>query len=110
MPTYDVIIIGGGHNGLVAACYLAKAGLKALVLERREIVGGGAVTEELHPGFHCSTLDHPAGPFSSQVAVDLTSSRFALEIFTPEARAFALPLDDPSPCLSHATARSLHDI
>ena len=48
---YDAIIIGGGHNGLVAACYLAKSGLKTLVLERREVVGGGAVTEELHPGF-----------------------------------------------------------
>ena len=48
--TYDVIIIGGGHNGLVAASYLAKSGLKTLVLERRETVGGGAVTEELHPG------------------------------------------------------------
>ena len=57
---HDIIIIGGGHNGLVAACYLAKAGLKTLVLERREIVGGGAVTEEIHPGFRCSTLAHTA--------------------------------------------------
>jgi phytoene dehydrogenase-like protein len=47
--TYDVTIIGGGHNGLVAACYLAKSGLKTLVLERREVVGGGAVTEEVAP-------------------------------------------------------------
>ena len=51
MTIYDIIIIGGGHNGLVAACYLAKSGLKTLVLERREVVGGGAVTEEIHPGF-----------------------------------------------------------
>ncbi len=48
MATQDIIIIGGGHNGLVAACYLAKAGLKTLVLERREVVGGGAATEEIH--------------------------------------------------------------
>ncbi|MGO9539953.1 MAG: FAD-dependent oxidoreductase, partial [Terriglobales bacterium] len=47
----DVIIVGGGHNGLVAAFYLAKAGFKPLVLERRSQVGGAAITEELHPGF-----------------------------------------------------------
>jgi phytoene dehydrogenase-like protein len=69
---YDAIIIGAGHNGLVTACYLAKAGLKTLVLERREIVGGGAITEEFHPGFRCSILDHAPGPFSSQVAADLS--------------------------------------
>ena len=85
MP-YDVTIIGGGHNGLVTACYLAKSGLKTLVLERRESVGGGAVTEELHPGYRCSTLDHAAGPFSTQVAADLNLSRFGLEMITPEAR------------------------
>jgi len=50
MTNYQVIIIGGGHNGLVAAAYLSKAGLKTLLLERRKIVGGGSVTEEIHPG------------------------------------------------------------
>ena len=84
---YDVIIIGAGHNGLVAACYLAKSGLKTLVLERREVVGGGAVTEEIHPGFRCSTLDHADGPFSSQIATNLNLSRFGLEMITPEVRA-----------------------
>ncbi|MGD0791827.1 MAG: FAD-dependent oxidoreductase, partial [Terriglobales bacterium] len=54
--TRDVIIVGGGHNGLVAAFYLAKAGFKPLVLERRAQVGGAAITEEFHPGFRCSTL------------------------------------------------------
>ncbi|HET7285841.1 MAG TPA: FAD-dependent oxidoreductase, partial [Pyrinomonadaceae bacterium] len=56
---YDAIIVGGGHNGLVTACYLAKSGLKTLVLERREVVGDGA------------ELDHATGPFSQQVATDL---------------------------------------
>ncbi len=49
--TYDAVIVGGGHNGLVCAAYLAKAGLKVVVLERRAVVGGAAVTEEFHPGF-----------------------------------------------------------
>ena len=72
---HDIIIIGGGHNGLVAACYLAKAGLKTLVLERREQVGGGCITEEIHPGFRCSTLAHTTGPFSQKVATDLDLAR-----------------------------------
>ena len=56
--TYDVVIIGGGHNGLVCAAYLAKAGLKVTVLERRDVVGGAAVTEEFHPGFRNSTATY----------------------------------------------------
>jgi phytoene dehydrogenase-like protein len=51
MPSYDAIIIGGGHNGLTSAAYLAKAGKRTLVLERRHVVGGAAVTEEIYPGF-----------------------------------------------------------
>jgi phytoene dehydrogenase-like protein len=54
----DVIIIGGGHNGLAAAYYLAKAGLEPIVLEQRDSVGGGAITGEIHPGFSCPTLTH----------------------------------------------------
>ena len=53
---YDAVIIGAGHNGLVAACYLARAGRKVLVLERRELVGGCAITEELIPGYSFSRL------------------------------------------------------
>jgi len=51
MANYDAIIIGAGHNGLTAAAYLAKAGKKVLVLERRHVLGGAAVTEEIYPGF-----------------------------------------------------------
>ena len=50
-PRYDAVIVGGGHNGLTCACYLAAGGLKVAVFERRGIVGGAAVTEEFHPGF-----------------------------------------------------------
>src|SRR5262249_21636927 len=68
---YDAIVVGGGHNGLTAACYLAKAGLKTLVLERRAVVGGGAVTEEIHPGFRTSTLSYVAALLHPQVIEDL---------------------------------------
>ncbi len=108
--SYDVTIIGGGHNGLVAACYLAKSRLKTLVLERREKVGGGAVTEELHPGFRCSTLDHAAGPLSAQVAADLNLSRFGLEMITPEARVLALSPDGRSLCIYNDVARTVSEI
>ncbi len=54
--TYDAIVIGGGHNGLVNGAYLAKSGLKTLILERRGLVGGAAITEDLHPGFSFTTF------------------------------------------------------
>ena len=65
------IIIGAGHNGLTTAFYLAKAGLKPLVLERRAIVGGAAVTEELAPGYLCPTLAHATRPESLNGTVTL---------------------------------------
>src|SRR5215213_5467336 len=109
MP-YDVTIVGAGHNGLVAASYLAKSGLKTLVLEQREIVGGGAVTEEIHPGFRCSTLDHAAGPLSAEVAGDLNLSRFGLEMITPEARVLALSPDGRSLCIYNDVKRTAAEI
>ena len=56
--TYDVAIIGGGHNGLTTACYLAKAGLKVIVVERHKYVGGAAVSKELHPGWTYSNCSY----------------------------------------------------
>ncbi len=96
---HDIIIIGGGHNGLVAASYLAKAGLKTLVLERRAHVGGGAITEEIHPGFHCSTLAHTTGPFSQKVATDLDLARYGLEFTKPAARLTVLNPNGASPTI-----------
>ena len=84
MPKYDVVIVGGGHNGLVAACYLAKGGLKTLVLERREVVGGGA------------ELDHATGPFSPQIIADLN---LKVEFVKPDARVLALSDDGRSICI-----------
>jgi phytoene dehydrogenase-like protein len=93
MPNYDAIIIGAGHNGLVTGCYLAKAGLKTLVLERRGIVGGAAVTEEIDPGFRCSTLAHSIAPVSQQVIKDLQLAQYGLEVITPPVRVLALSTD-----------------
>src|ERR1044072_7968210 len=108
--TYDVTIVGGGHNGLVAACYLAKSGLKTLVLEAREVIGGGAVTEEIHSGFSCSTLDHAAGPVSAQVVADLNLARHGLELITPEVRVLALAPDGKSLCIYNDVGRTVTEI
>ena len=89
MPNYDVVIIGAGHNGLVTAFYLAKAGFKPLVLERRPIVGGCAITEEFHPGFRCSRLAH-AGPISSDIVAEMDLPRFGLKTYTPTIRVLSL--------------------
>jgi phytoene dehydrogenase-like protein len=70
-PSYDVIVIGAGHNGLVAAAYLAKAGKRVLVLEQHAMVGGAAVTEEIYSGFRFSTVADGGGYLSSRVAADL---------------------------------------
>ncbi len=83
---HDVVVIGGGHNGLVTAALLAKAGRKPLVLERRDVVGGAAVTEEFHPGFKASSLAHTAGPLRASVVSDLD---LKIETMAPEPRLFA---------------------
>ncbi|MBI3406139.1 MAG: NAD(P)/FAD-dependent oxidoreductase [Acidobacteria bacterium] len=90
MPSsHDVIIVGGGHNSLVTAFYLARAGRKPLVLERRSVVGGCAVTEEFAPGFRCSTLAHAAGPLRADIASDMRLDRHGLEWIEPDPRVFA---------------------
>jgi phytoene dehydrogenase-like protein len=76
----DVVIIGGGHNGLVCACYLARAGLSVRVLERRAIVGGTAVTEEFHPGFRNSTASYTVSLLHPKVIADLNLARQGLRI------------------------------
>src|SRR5512146_90352 len=78
--TYDAILIGAGHNGLVCATYLAKAGLKVLVLERRGIVGGAAVTEAFHPGFRNSTASYTVSLLHPKVVRDLRLADHGLRI------------------------------
>src|SRR5919201_2375723 len=90
MARGDVVIIGGGHNGLVAAFFLARAGLKTVVLERRPVVGGAAITDEFHPGFRCSTLAHFAGPLREDIAREMQLPRHGLQMLRPEAQVCAL--------------------
>ena len=89
----DVIIIGGGHNGLVTAFYLAKAGFRPLVLERSAQVGGAAVTDEFHPGFRCSTLAHTAGPIRPDIVRDMQLEKYDLRLITPDVCVTALSPD-----------------
>ncbi|MFZ0276544.1 MAG: NAD(P)/FAD-dependent oxidoreductase [Candidatus Sulfotelmatobacter sp.] len=91
--TRDVIIIGGGHNGIVTAFYLAKAGFKPLVLERRAEVGGAAITNEFHLGFRCSTLAHTAGPVRQDIVRDMQLEKQGLRIITPDTCVTALSPD-----------------
>jgi len=84
-----VVLVGGGHNALIAAFYLAKGGFKPLVLERRETAGGGAITEEFHTGFRASTLAHTLGPLRADIALDLQLENFGCEILSPDPRVFA---------------------
>src|SRR3989338_2134680 len=85
----DVVISGGGHNGLVTAFYLARAGRKPLVLERRPAIGGAAITDEFHAGFKAPTLAPTLGPLRAGVARDMALERHGLQVIRPEVRVFA---------------------
>ncbi len=94
MSTQDhVLILGGGHNGLVCACYLAAAGLRVRILERRRIVGGAAVTEEFHPGFRNSTASYTVGLLDAEIVRDLKLHEHGLRII-PRPMANFLPLSE----------------
>src|SRR5215471_18796719 len=106
----DIIIIGAGHNGLVVAFYLARAGWKPLVLERRTAVGGAAVTDEFFPGFKCSTLAHSAGPLDPEVFHEMQLERFGLEMIHPQATVLAPSSEDRALLLSRDPVRSAEQI
>src|SRR6187402_2734585 len=76
----DALIIGGGHNGLVCAAYLAAAGLKVTVLERRGVLGGAAVTEEFHPGFRNSVASYTVSLLNPKVIADMKLAHRGLKL------------------------------
>ena len=87
MTTYDAIIAGGGHNGLVAACYLARAGLKVVVVEKNEWVGGAAVSRSLHKGFTYSNCSYVSSLFRPEIMRDLELPKHGLQILPYEGGA-----------------------
>lgn len=89
----DIILIGGGHNGLVCAAYLAKAGLSVTLLEKRPVLGGAAVTEEFHPGFRNSVAAYTVSLLNPQVIADLDLARHGLKIVERKVGNF-LPLEE----------------
>ena len=106
----DVVIIGGGHNGLVTAFYLAKAGYRPLVLERRAQPGGAAVTEEFSPGFRCSTLAHTAGPIRPDIVRDMQLEQHGLKLITPEVGVTALSPDGRALTLYNDARKAAQEI
>jgi phytoene dehydrogenase-like protein len=100
--SFDVIVIGGGHNGLVHAAYLGRAGLRVLVLERRHVLGGAAVTEEIVPGFRFSVASYVVSLLRPEIIRDLQLGRHGLDIlpldgtFTPLDNDYLWRTDDPA--------------
>jgi phytoene dehydrogenase-like protein len=93
LPAFDAVVIGAGHNGLVCACYLARAGLRVCVVERRGVVGGAAVTEEFHPGFRNSTASYTVSLLHPKVIRDLRLAEHGLRIVERPYANF-LPLSE----------------
>ncbi len=106
----DVIIIGGGHNALITAFYLARAGRKPLVLEARDTVGGAATTQEFHPGFRCSTLAHSTGPLHPSILQDLRLHEHGLAWIEPSVALFSPAPDGRALLLHRDTAASAREI
>src|SRR5215813_281888 len=93
MNETDVVIIGAGHNGLTCAAYLAMAGLRVKVVERRSVVGGAAVTEEFHPGFRNSVAAYTVSLLNPRVIADLRMADHGLKIVERRAQNFLPSLD-----------------
>ncbi|KAM3863337.1 pyridine nucleotide-disulfide oxidoreductase domain-containing protein 2 [Diretmus argenteus] len=91
---YDALVIGGGHNGLVAAAYLQKVGVKTAVLERRHVLGGAAVSEEIFPGFHFSRCSYLLSLLRPHICADLELKKHGLKVYMRDPHAFTPMLED----------------
>ncbi len=110
MTRYDVAIIGGGHNGLVTAGYLAKAGAKVVVLEQRPIVGGAAITEETWPGYRINTFSYVAGLLRPQIVEDLELAKYGYEPILYDPQAFCPFPDGRSLSVWNDTDKTIKEI
>ena len=110
MAKYDAIIIGAGHNGLITAAYLAKAGKKVLVLERRPIIGGITASEEILPGFKYPTCAHFAGSFSPTIVSDLNLAKHGLEMFPLDPMVLAPSLEGNSLLIQRDAIKAREEI
>src|SRR4051794_41497465 len=86
--SYDLIVVGGGHNGLVTAAYAARAGLKVLVLERRDVIGGACVTEEVWPGYKVSTAAYVNSLLRPEIIRDLELKKHGFEMLPRSPSSF----------------------
>jgi phytoene dehydrogenase-like protein len=107
---YDAIIVGGGHNGLVTACYLARAKRRVLVLERRYLVGGACVTEEIFPGFKVSTAAYVNSLFRPEIIADLRLGEYGFEAIERNPASFSPFLDGRYLMLGMGLARDAEEI
>ena len=107
---YDTIIIGGGHNGLITAAYLAKAGKNVSVLERRDVLGGCATTEELHPGFHFSPAAYVVSLLLPEVIADLRLKEYGYEVLKRDPSSISLDGQGRHLVLGHDAKRNYESI